>query len=206
MRERGRRHSKQAAGLTIASVFLLAACAGGSPPSQKTPATDVRTTGSTAFDPGGREVLDETAEARSAAKALASSETVRVEGLAGVLARLPRQLQGRTGITTESGISYPSGAGSAIIEAMERVDVYGPKASETDQTAQGLLDRLVRDQGIQVMARCEGSGVLCVAGNSSENRAVAVWLSPDSDLIFAAIAANMNEVRALADAWRDASR
>lgn len=191
----------------LVALMALTACASGSDPR-----------GPSATGAGGGPIApsaeasstsvptSDTAPAQEAVRALSAAGTVRVQELANVLSRLPPQLQGRPGTRTDSGISYPLQAGPATLEAMERADVYGPTASAADRTAQGLIDRLVRDQRIEVVARCDDARVLCVAGGSAQDRAVAVWLSPDSDLVFAAVGGTMTDVRALAEAWRVATQ
>ncbi|MBW3615938.1 MAG: hypothetical protein KY439_11630, partial [Actinobacteria bacterium] len=98
---------------------------------------------------------------------------------------MPDTLSGAPGTRTSSSITYALAAGTAALEAMEAGDIYGPEAA-TDRSA--LIDRLVVDQGMTVVAACDENSAPCVVGGLPDGTFVAVWAPERSDLLLAAVA------------------
>lgn len=137
------------------------------------------------------------------ADVVAGVAPVTADTLAALLQRMPDTLSGAPGTRTSSSITYALGAGTAALEAMEAGDIYGPEAP-TDRSV--LIDRLVVDQGMTVIAACDENSAPCVVGGLPDGTFVAVWAPERSDLLLAAVAPTPGDLIVLVDAAATSAR
>ncbi len=153
----------------------------------------------------GRDGRDTQQAALRVVEHLSAASPVFTRGLSSVLKRMPSDLRGLASTRSDSSIRYSTGSRVAVIEAMEAQDIYGTAATAGDRNPQGLLDRIVRDQHVQVTARCGAGTTFCVTGSQPNGNRVAVWLPKSSELALAAVTSDMDDLEALVEAWRDAA-
>ncbi len=205
---------------TLVGSAMLVSCGGGPAPADgdRTVAVQPSVTTPTAApevpEPASEPLADaptetmEPVDARAAdhvTQALASSNAVTADTLPRVLDAMPAELAGRPGERSPSSITYPMPAGPVTLEVMEAADIYGPQAPPADRLPAGALARLVRDQAVDVRARCASTAAACVVGHLADGTALALWTVPRSDLVVAGLGPTLTDVAALTTAWSKAS-
>jgi len=188
----------------LAAAVLLGGCGGGQTSSgaEQTLAESAEPSATAASDPAPAPSAAQARTATALTDELTEVDSVTGDTLGGVLQRMPDTLSGAPGARASSGITYALPAGTAALEAMEAGDIYGPEAA-TDRSA--LVDRLVADQGVRVVAACEGDSAPCAVGGLPDGTFVALWAPERSDLLLAAVAPTLDDVTLLVTAAAAAS-